>query len=96
MYFFIEYEKLLKNIMIFGIKVVAVWKKNLIDNPSTMKDIWKLKEKCFGDEATDLDHDEIPKLGSSYTFLAIILVDFVLRKHEDYYLQVFLKECKYI
>ena len=33
---------------------------------------------------------------SNYTCLAVILIDFVLKKDENYYLQVFLKECKYI
>ena len=31
-----------------------------------------------------------------YTRLAVILIDFLLKKDENYYPQVFLKECKYI
>ena len=34
----------------------------------------------------------MPKAGSNYTFLGVILLDFVLKKNENYYLQVFLKE----
>ena len=36
------------------------------------------------------------KQGSDYTFLAVVSIDFVLKKDENYYPQVFLKECKYI
>ena len=39
---------------------------------------------------------KIPKLGSNYTSLAVISSDSALKKDENYYLQVFLKECKYI
>ena len=41
-------------------------------------------------------NNEIPKVDSNYTCLAVILINFVLKKDENYYLQVFLKECKYI
>ena len=41
-------------------------------------------------------NNEIPKVYSNYTCLAVILINFVLKKDENYYLQVFLKECKYI
>ena len=35
-------------------------------------------------------------MGSNYTCLAVISLDSALKKDENYYLQVFLKECKYI
>ena len=38
----------------------------------------------------------MPEVGSNYTFLAVILIGFVLKKDGNYYTQVFLKECKYI
>ena len=38
---------------------------------------------------------KIPKVDSNHTCLAVISLDSVLKK-DDYYLQVFLKECKYI
>ena len=43
MYFFIEDEELLENIMTYAIKSPIVWKKNLIENPSTTKIFWKSK-----------------------------------------------------
>ena len=39
---------------------------------------------------------KIPKFESSHTCLAVISLDFALKKDENYYPQVFLKECKYI
>ena len=38
----------------------------------------------------------IKKLDSNHTFLAIISLDSALKKDENYYPQVFLKEFKYI
>ena len=38
----------------------------------------------------------IPKVDSNHTFLAVINLDSALQKDEYYYLQVLLKECKYI
>ena len=38
----------------------------------------------------------MPILGSNYTCIAVILIDFVLKKDENYYLLVLLKECKCI
>ena len=33
---------------------------------------------------------------SNYICLVVVLIDFVLKKDEKYYPQVFLEECKYI
>ena len=38
----------------------------------------------------------VPKVDSNHTFLAVISLDSALQKDENYYLQVFLKECKHI
>ena len=43
--------------------------------------------RSYGGEVTDFHDKEIPKVGSNYTFLAAISLDFS---------QVILKECKYI
>ena len=37
-----------------------------------------------------------PKVGSNHTRSAVISLDSALKKDENYYPQVFLKECKYI
>ena len=44
----------------------------------------------------DFHYNEIPKVCSNYTCLAVISLDSVLKKDQDYYLQVFLKKCKCI
>ena len=35
-------------------------------------------------------------MDSNYTYLAVISLDSALKKDDNYYLQVFLTECKYI
>ena len=67
-------------------------------NPSTIKIFWKPKQGKIGsdgDETADFHDKEVPKVDSNYTCLAVIFLDSVLKKDESYYLQVFLKECKY-
>ena len=54
--------------------------------------ILKTKIKPYGDKARDFK--KILKVGSSYTCLAVILIDFVLKKDKIYYLQMLLNECK--
>ena len=50
----------------------------------------------YGDEATDFLNEEMAKVDSNYTCLAVIEIDFILKKDENYYPQIFLIECKYI
>ena len=38
---------------------------------------------------------KIPKVESNHTCLAVINLDSALKKGDNYYLEVFLKECKY-
>ena len=38
----------------------------------------------------------IPKVDSNHTLLAVSSSDFALRKDDNYYMKVFLTECKYI
>ena len=52
--------------------------------------------KFYGDEATDSHDKEMPKVDSNRNFLSVIILNSCLMKYENYYLQVFLKECKYI
>ena len=65
-------------------------------NPSTIKIFWNQNKILHGDESTDFDDKEIPKKGSNYNCLAVVLIDFVPKKDENYYPQVFLKEGKFI
>ena len=89
--------ELLKKIVTFGIKSVIVLKKNLIANPSTINFFLKTKIKPESDDETRSFHaKKIPELGSNYICWSVILIDSVLKKDENYYLQAFLKECKCI
>ena len=56
----------------------------------------KTKIKSHGDEVTNFYDKKIPKVGSNYTCVAVISLDSALKKDENHYPQVFLKECKYI
>ena len=56
----------------------------------------KTKIKSHGDEVTDFYDKEIPKADFNHTCLTVTSLDSSLKKHENYYPQVFLKECKYI
>ena len=60
------------------------------------KKILKTNVKSYVDEATDFHDKEIPKASSDCTCLAVITNDSALKKDENYYLQLFLKEFKYI
>ena len=54
----------------------------------------KIKSHC--DEVTDFYKKEIPKIDFNHTSLEVISFDSALKKDKRYYLQVFLKECKYM
>ena len=54
------------------------------------------KIKSHGDEVTDFYEKKTPKVDSNHTCLAVITLDSALKKDYSYYLQVLLKECKYI
>ena len=43
--------------------------------------------KSEGDEATDFHDKEMSSAGSNHTCLAVITIDYVLKKDENYYLQ---------
>ena len=53
MYFLIEDDDLLKNIILFEIKSILILQKTLIANLSAIKKILKIKIKSYGDEFTD-------------------------------------------
>ena len=56
----------------------------------------KTKIKSHGDEVTDVYNKKFLKVNSSHTCLAVISLHSVLKKDDNYCLQVFLKGCKYI
>ena len=56
----------------------------------------KTKVKSHGDEVTDFYDKKLPKVDSNHTLLAVISFDSALKKDDNYYPQVFIKECKYM
>ena len=54
------------------------------------------KISYYGDETADFHARKILEAGSNYIWWSIILIDSILKKGENYYPQVSLKECKYI
>ena len=56
----------------------------------------KTKIKSHDDEVTEFPNKRIPALDTNRTCLEVISLDSTLWKDDNYYLQVFLKECKYI
>ena len=84
-----------KNIILFRIKSALLLKKKFDSKPVYDKTFLRTKIKSYVDEATDFHDKEIPKAASNHTCLAVITIDSVLKKEGNYFLQVFLKECKY-
>ena len=60
------------------------------------KTFLKTKVRSYGDESPDLHEEEIPKVGSNYTYLAVILIDFVLKKMRTAICKCFFKKIKHI
>ena len=56
----------------------------------------KTKIKSHDDEVTDFYDKKFPKVDSNHTCLAVISLDSAVKKDDDYYPEVLLKECKYI
>ena len=55
----------------------------------------KTKIKSHGNEITDFYNKKFLRQTLNHTSLAVISLDSTLEKDDNYYLQVFLKECKY-
>ena len=96
MYFLIENDDLIEKYNIIWDKFSADIKKEFDSDPGYNKNYLKTKIKSYGDEVSYLYDKEIPKVDSNHTCLAVIILDSALNKDKNYYLQVFLKEFKYI
>ena len=68
--------------------------KKFDSKPVCNKEFSKTKTKPHGDEVTDL-YEKKSKVDSSHTCLALISLNSAINKDDNYYPQVFLKECKY-
>ena len=96
MYFLIEADDLLEKYNTIWDKVSTDIKKEIDSESVCNKKFLKTKIKSHGDEVTDFYDKEIPKVDSNYICLSVTSLDSTLKKDENCFLQVFLKECKYI
>ena len=96
MYFLIKDDDLLEKHNIIWDEVNADNKKEFDSELLYNKIFLKTKIKSHDNEVTDFYDNKIPKVDSNHTCLAGISLDSALKKDENYYPQVFLKECKYI
>ena len=95
-YFLIEDDDLSEKYNTIWDKVSADIKKEFDSESVHNKIFLKTKIKSHGNEVTDFYDKKIPKLDSNHTCLAVITLRSAVNKDDDYYLQVFLKECKCI
>ena len=93
MYFLIEDDNLLEKYITIWDKVSADIIKKFDNKSDYNKSFLKMKIKPHGNEVTDFYNKEIPKVDSNHTCLTVISN---LKKDQNYYLQVSLKEYKYI
>ena len=96
MYFLIEDDSLLEKDNTIWDKISADIKKEFHSDPVYSKEFLKTNILSRGDEVTDFYDKETPNVDSNHTCSAAISLDSALKKEENYYSQVFLKECKYI
>ena len=96
LYFFIEDDDLFEKYNTIWDKVSANIKKDFDSEPAYNKNFLKTKIKSHSNEVTDFYDKGIPKVDSNHTCLVVISLDSVLKKDDNYYSQVFLKECKYL
>ena len=61
-------------------KANADIKKEFDSKPVYNKNILKTKIKSYEDEATEFHANEIPKVGSNHTCLAVVSLDFAVKK----------------
>ena len=96
MCFLIEDDDLFEKYNTVCDKFSVYLKKEFDSEPVYNKNYLKTKAKSHCDEVTNFYDKKIPKLDTNHTCLAVISLDSVLKKDDNYYPQVFLKEFKYI
>ena len=96
MYFLIEDDDSLEKYNTIWNKISADIKKEFDKKSFYKKEHLKTKIKSLDDEITDFYDKKFPKVDSSDTCLAVISLGSALKKNDNYYLPLFLKNCKYI
>ena len=80
MYFWLKGMNYLKKYNDIWNKFSNNMKKEFDSEPIYIKKFVKTKIKPWSDEALNFDDKEMPEVGSNFICLAIILIDFVLKK----------------
>ena len=93
MCFLIEDDDLLEKYNTILDKISADFKKEFDREPVYNKKLLKIIIKFHGDKVVD---EKIPTADTNHFCLKAISLDSVIKKCDNYYLPVFLKECKYI
>ena len=87
-FFYLKVMTYQKNVTLFVINSVLISKYNLIASLSTIK--------SHGDKVIYFYYSKNTQVAFGHTYLAVISVNYALKKDGNHYPQVFLKECKYI
>ena len=95
--FLIKDDKLLEKYNEIWEKVKNSLKKEFDSEPVCKEKYLKVKIKSYnGKINTNFHNSKIPREGSQFICLSVILTDTVFRTSKNYYPQVFLEECKYV
>ena len=97
MLFLIKEDKLLEKYNGIWVKVSNSIKKGTDNEPVYNEKYLKTKTKSFkGRINADFHSDKIPRDGSQFIYLSVVLINSVYRADKSYYPQVFLEEYKYV
>ena len=97
MSFLIKDDKLLESYNEIWEKLKKIIKKEFHCEPVYNEKYLKAKIKSYnGKINTSFSNNKIPKEGSQFICLSVILIDFVFRSGKNCYPQVFSEECKYV
>ena len=81
--FLIEDDKLLKKCNDIWNKVSNDIKKEFDSKLISYRNFRKTQIKSYGDETKDSHDKKMPRVGSNYIYLVVILIDFVVKKIKD-------------
>ena len=97
MSFLIKNDELLEKHNEIWEKVKYSTKKAFDSEPVYNEQYLKAKIKSYnGKISTNFHNNKIPKEGSKFICLSVILIDSVFRTSKNYYPQVFSEECIYV
>ena len=95
--FFIKDEKFLEKYNEIWEKVCNIIQKEFDSFSACNEKYINIKIKyCNGKINATFHKNKIPKEGSEYVCLSVILLDLVYKKDRNFYPQVFSEECKYV